>query len=53
VNLHAVLQGARGLVQGLRRGIIIGLGLLNFLDSIGISITASLDSPAASRWRSP
>ncbi len=39
-----VLQGARGLVQGIVRGIIIALGLLIFLDSIGISITPILAS---------
>jgi small-conductance mechanosensitive channel len=33
------LQGAHGLAQGAVRGIIIGLGILVFLDSIGISIT--------------
>ncbi|MCI0410908.1 MAG: mechanosensitive ion channel family protein [Acidobacteria bacterium] len=41
---HAVLQGARGLVQGMIRGIIIALGILVFLDSIGISITPILAS---------
>jgi len=41
---HAVLQGARGLVQGVVRGIIIAMGLLVFLDSIGISITPILAS---------
>jgi small-conductance mechanosensitive channel len=39
-----ILEGARGLVQGIVRGIIIGLGLLIFLDSIGISITPILAS---------
>jgi small-conductance mechanosensitive channel len=33
------LQGAHGLVQGGVRGIIIGLGVLVFLDSVGIAIT--------------
>ena len=33
------LQGAHGLVQAGVRGVIIGLGVLVFLDSIGISIT--------------
>jgi small-conductance mechanosensitive channel len=33
------LQGALGLLEGAVRGIIIGLGVLVFLDSIGISIT--------------
>ena len=41
---HAILQGTRGLVQGLVRGVIIALGLLIFLDSIGISITPILAS---------
>src|SRR5262249_50985253 len=36
------LQGARGLVQGTVRGIIIGIGFLIFLDSIGISIAPIL-----------
>jgi small-conductance mechanosensitive channel len=35
----ATLQGAHGLAQGAVRVIIIGLGVLVFLDSIGISIT--------------
>jgi small-conductance mechanosensitive channel len=39
-----VLQGARGLIQGILRGLVIGLGLLIFLDSIGISITPILAS---------
>jgi len=39
-----VLQGARGLIQGGVRGLVIGLGLLIFLDSIGISITPILAS---------
>jgi small-conductance mechanosensitive channel len=39
-----VLQGARGLVQGSVRGIVIGIGLLIFLDSIGISIAPILAS---------
>jgi len=39
-----VLQGARGLIQAAVRGLIIGLGLLIFLDSIGISITPILAS---------
>lgn len=39
-----VLLGARGLVQGAVRGVIIALGLLVFLDSIGISITPLLAS---------
>ncbi len=40
----AALQGARGLIQGIVRGLIIGLGLLIFLDSVGISITPLLAS---------
>ncbi len=40
----AELQGARGLIQGSVRGLAIGLGLLIFLDSIGISITPILAS---------
>src|SRR3989442_14378506 len=39
-----VLRGARGLIQGSVRGLVIGLGLLIFLDSIGISITPILAS---------
>ena len=39
-----VLQGARGLIQAGVRGVIIGIGLLIFLDSIGISITPILAS---------
>ncbi len=39
-----VLQGARGLIQGSVRGLVIGIGLLIFLDSIGISITPILAS---------
>jgi small-conductance mechanosensitive channel len=35
----AVLEGALGLLHGGVRGIIIGIGVLVFLDSIGISIT--------------
>jgi small-conductance mechanosensitive channel len=42
--LSAVLQGARGLILGGLRGLIIALGLLVFLDSIGISITPILAS---------
>ena len=40
----AELQGARGLIQGSVRGVAAGLGLLIFLDSIGISITPILAS---------
>jgi len=40
----ADLQGARGLIQGTVRGLAAGLGLLIFLDSIGISITPILAS---------
>ena len=39
-----ILQGAQGLIQGSVRGMIIALGLLVFLDSIGISITPILAS---------
>jgi small-conductance mechanosensitive channel len=39
-----ILQGIRGLIQGLVRSLIIVLGLLIFLDSIGISITPLLAS---------
>jgi small-conductance mechanosensitive channel len=39
-----VLVGIRGLIQGIVRSLIIGLGLLVFLDSIGISITPFLAS---------
>lgn len=39
-----VLQGVRGLILGLMRGMIIAVGLLIFLDSIGISITPILAS---------
>src|SRR5882672_10953023 len=39
-----LLQGAQGLIQGCVRGVIIALGLLVFLDSIGISITPILAS---------
>src|SRR5262249_24620722 len=35
----AALHGAHGRAQGAVRGVIIGLGVLVFLDSIGISIT--------------
>jgi small-conductance mechanosensitive channel len=40
----SVLQGARGLVQGSVRGLVIGIGVLIFLDSIGISIAPILAS---------
>src|SRR5262249_27448541 len=39
-----VLQGARGLIQGSVRGVIIGIGVLIFVDSIGISIAPILAS---------
>jgi small-conductance mechanosensitive channel len=38
------LQGARGLILAGVRGLIVGLGILVFLDSIGISITPILAS---------
>ena len=40
----SALQGALGLLRGAVRGIIIGLGALTFLDSIGISVTPLLAS---------
>jgi small-conductance mechanosensitive channel len=40
----AMLRGARGLVLGIVRGTIVGLALLVFLDSIGISVTPLLAS---------
>jgi len=39
-----ILRGARGLIQAGLRGVIVGIGLLIFLDSIGISITPILAS---------
>jgi small-conductance mechanosensitive channel len=41
---HPALRGAQGLLQGTARGIIIGIGLLIFLDSLGISIAPILAS---------
>ncbi|HYV20328.1 MAG TPA: mechanosensitive ion channel family protein [Verrucomicrobiae bacterium] len=41
---NAAFQGARGLVQGAVRGVIIGIGLLIFLDNIGISMAPILAS---------
>jgi len=43
-STSTTLQGARGLVQGVVRALIILIGLLIFLDSIGISITPLLAS---------
>ena len=40
----AALQGELGLIRGATRGIVIGLALLVFLDSIGISITPLIAS---------
>jgi small-conductance mechanosensitive channel len=40
----SALQGARGLILGGTRGLIIAIGLLIFLDSVGISITPLLAS---------
>src|SRR5437867_3244470 len=40
----SILRGARGLIQGGLRGLVVGIGLLIFLDSIGISITPILAS---------
>src|SRR5262245_2557344 len=39
-----VLQGARGLIQGTVRGVIIGIGVLIFVDNLGISIAPILAS---------
>src|SRR4029078_5452472 len=41
---NAGFQGTRGLVQGAVRGLIIGIGLLIFLDNIGVSIAPILAS---------
>lgn len=41
---HPAFSGARGLVQGAVRGVVIGIGLLIFLDSVGISIAPILAS---------
>jgi small-conductance mechanosensitive channel len=41
---NAAFQGTRGLVQGAVRGLIIGIGLLIFLDNIGVSIAPILAS---------
>jgi small-conductance mechanosensitive channel len=38
------LQGHLGLIQGVTRGVVIGLALMVFLDSIGISITPLIAS---------
>jgi len=38
------LSPARGVIQGLVRGLFLGLGILIFLDSIGVSITPLLAS---------
>jgi small-conductance mechanosensitive channel len=38
------LQGELGLIQGVTRGVVIGLALMVFLDSIGISITPLIAS---------
>jgi small-conductance mechanosensitive channel len=40
----AALQGELGLIRGATRGVVIGLALLVFLDSIGISITPLIAS---------
>jgi small-conductance mechanosensitive channel len=40
----SAVQGALGLLQGGLRGLIIGLGILIFLDSVGISITPLIAS---------
>src|SRR5262245_35433544 len=39
-----LLQGSRGLIQGCLSGLFIGIGVLVFLDSIGVSITPILAS---------
>jgi small-conductance mechanosensitive channel len=45
IAIHSpALQGELGLIQGITRGIVIGLALLVFLDSIGISITPLIAS---------
>jgi small-conductance mechanosensitive channel len=45
LTLHSpVLQGELGLFQGLVRGVIIALGVLAFLNTIGISITPIIAS---------
>ena len=41
---HPAFSGARGLVQGAVHGVVIGIGLLIFLDSVGISIAPILAS---------
>ena len=38
------LQGELGLIQGVARGVVIGLALMVFLDSVGISITPLIAS---------
>ena len=38
------LQGELGLIQGIMRGVVIGLALMVFLDSVGISITPLIAS---------
>lgn len=43
-STQPVLRGAHGLVQGIVRGVIIGIGALIFLDSLGISIAPILAS---------
>lgn len=40
----AALQGELGLIRGATRGVVIGLAVLVFLDSIGISITPLIAS---------
>src|SRR5262245_27944839 len=40
----SVVQGALGLFQGGVRGLIVGLGVLIFLDSVGISVTPLIAS---------
>jgi small-conductance mechanosensitive channel len=40
----AALQGELGLIRGAARGVVIGLAILVFLDSVGISITPLIAS---------
>ena len=40
----SAVKGALSLIQGIVRGVIIGLGILVFLDSVGISITPIIAS---------
>jgi small-conductance mechanosensitive channel len=42
--MSSAVEGALSLIQGIARGVIIGLGILVFLDSVGISITPLIAS---------